>query len=100
MGLFDTIRKSKEVSNKAEWRMGAIPVIVELNDDHMKLITSTVTNTIFYGDIMSVEQAMSVVNIKTNVKDYSLLSKGLRGGTAKATELSNQILEKMAEYKK
>ena len=99
MGLFDTIKKSKEVNKKAEWRIGGIPTVVELHDDHIRLYNSAVENVIFYKDIMNVEVAAMVVNIKTNVKTFSLQSRSVRGGSDKARELYSQIMEKMSIYK-
>lgn len=93
MGLFN---RNKE---KAEWKQGLIPTTVELNEDHIKLITATVTDTIFYKDIMNVEVALNIVNIKTNVKTFSLISSKLRGGNEKANELYDKILIKMSEKK-
>ena len=99
MGLFDSIKKSKEVNKKSEWRIGGIPTVVELHEDHIKIYNSAVENIVFYRDIMSVEVAPLIVNIKTNVKTYSLQSRSLRGGTDKARELQGQILAKMSECK-
>ena len=90
------VNRNKE---KAEWKQGLIPTTVELNEDHIKLITATVTDTIFYKDIMNVEVALNIVNIKTNVKTFSLISSKLRGGNEKANELYDKILIKMSEKK-
>ena len=94
MGLFK--RNKKE---KAEWKQGLIPTTVELNEDHINLKTATYTDTIFYKDIMNIEVVVNIVNIKTNVKTYSLMSGKLRGGSEKADELYNQILIKISEKK-
>ena len=99
MGLFDSIKKSKEVNKKAEWRIGAIPTVVELHEDHIKIYNSAVENFVFYQDIMSVEVAPLIVNIKTNVKTFSLQSRSVRGGSDKARGLQEQILLKMSECK-
>ena len=94
MGLFN--RNKKE---KAEWKQGLIPTTVELNEDHINLKTPTYADTIFYKDIMNIEVVVNIVNIKTNVKTYSLMSGKLRGGSEKADELYNQIITKMSEKK-
>lgn len=99
MGLFDTMKKSKEVNKKAEWADGVIPTIVELNEDYLRLYNSATENNIFYQDIKNVEVAPMIINIKTNVKTFSLRSRKLRGGTDKARELQEQILAKMSECK-
>jgi hypothetical protein len=99
MGLFDIAKKSKEINKKAEWKIGAIPTIVELEEDHFKLINTGKTEAIFYKDIVSVEQSINIVNIRTKVKTYSLRARKLRGGSDKAQELQLQILEKINEYK-
>ena len=99
MGLRDRMKKSKEVNKKSEWRIGGIPTVVELNEDHIRLYNSAVENVIYYRDIMNVEVAPLIVNIKTNVKTFSLQSRKLRGGTDKARELQSQILAKMSEFK-
>ena len=96
----DTIGLFSRNKNKPEWRQGLIPTTLELNNDHMKLITQTVTDTIFYRDIMNIEVVTNIVNIKTNVKTYSLMSSKLRGGSDKANELYNQLLVRMSENKK
>ena len=99
MGLFDTITKEKNIKKNAEWKQGLIHTVVEFHDDHMKLVTSAVTDTIFYQDIMNVEVVVNVVNIKTNVKTFSLISKSIRGGSDKANQLYEEILRKMSENK-
>ena len=99
MGLFDKRREQKEFNNKAEWKQGLIPTIVELNDDHMKLITQAYTDTVFYKDIMFIEQVTRIVNFQTNVKKFSLISSHRRGGGERAAELHMQILEKMSQHK-
>ena len=99
MGLFDTITKEKNIKKQAEWKQGLIHTIVELNDDYLQLISSTRTDTIFYKDIMNVEVSLNVVNIKTNVKTFSLVSKSIRGSSGKANLLYNEILDKMSEKK-
>jgi hypothetical protein len=48
---------------------------------------------------MNVEVVVNVVNIKTNVKTFSLMSKGIRGGSDRAEALGVEILRKMSEYK-
>ena len=99
MGLFDTIKKSKEVNKKAEWRIGGIPTVVELNDDHIRLYNSAVENIVFYKDILDVEVVTRIVNIRTNVKTFSLQNRKVRGGGDNARELYSQIMEKMSVYK-
>ena len=99
MGLFDKRREQKEFNNKAEWKQGLIPTIVELNDDHMKLITQAYTDTVFYTDIMFIEHVTRVVNFRTNVKKFSLIYKNRKGGGEKAAELHSQIMAKMSENK-
>jgi hypothetical protein len=99
MGLFDSMKKTKELNKKAEWKQGIINTVIEFNPDHLKLTTATQTDVIFYKDIMSVQQATFVVNIKTNVKTYSLTPKKLRGGSEKAAALTQQIIEYMNQNK-
>ncbi len=99
MGLFDTIKKSKEVNKKAEWRIGGIPTVVELHDDHMKIYNSAVENIVFYKDIMDVQVVRNIVNIRTNVKTYSLQNRKIRGGSPLAVELQGELLAKMSVYK-
>ena len=99
MGLFDTFSKSKKINKQAEWKQGLMHTIVELNDEYMELITPTSKDTIFYRDIVSVDVAVNTVNIRTNAKTFSLMSKSIRGGSDKANRLYTQILEKMKENK-
>ena len=99
MGLFDSIKKSKEVNKKSEWKIGLNPVVVELNEDHLLLYNSVINDIVFYRDIRGVEVSPLVVTIKTNVKSYQLRSRSVRGGTDKARELQMQLMEKMSEYK-
>lgn len=99
MGLFDSIKKSKEINKAAEWKIGVTPTVVELNEDHIRLYNSAVENVIYYRDIMNVEVAPLIINIKTNVKTFSLQSRKVRGGTDKARGLQSQIMSKMSEYK-
>jgi hypothetical protein len=99
MGLFDSMKKTKELNKKAEWKQGIINTVIEFNPDHMKLTTATQTDVIFYKDIMSVQQATFVVNIKTNVKTYSLMSRKKRGSSEKAAALTQQIIEYMNQNK-
>ena len=94
MGLFK--RNKKE---KAEWKQGLIPTTVELNEDHINLKTPTYADTIFYKDIMNIEVVVNIVNIKTNVRTFSLISSKIRGRNEKADELYNQIIIKMSEKK-
>ena len=99
MGLFDTIKKSKDVNAKAEWKIGAFPTVVELNEDHMKLYNSATQELVFYRDIKSVEQSVNIVNIRTNVRTYSLRYRKLRGGTDKAMEFTALLSEKISQFK-
>ena len=99
MGLFDSMKKTKELNKKAEWKQALTKTVIEFNPDHMKLITATQTDVIFYKDIMSVQQSVHVVNIRTNVKTYSLTPKKLRGGSEKAAALTQQIIEYMNQNK-
>ena len=99
MGLFDSMKKSKELNKKAEWKQGLINTVIEFNPDHMKLITATQTDVIFFKDIMSVQQVTFIVNIKTNVKTYSLSSRKKRGGSDKAAALTEQIIGFMNQNK-
>ena len=99
MGLFDSMKKSKELNKNAEWKQGIINTVIEFNDDHMKLVTATQTDVIFYKDIMGVQQSTRIVNIKTNVKTYSLISKKRRGGSENAAALTQQIIEYMNKNK-
>ena len=99
MGLFDTIKKSKEVNQNAEWKMGAIPTVVELNDDHIRIYNSATQEMVFYKDIKSVEQSVNIVNIRTNVRTYSLRYRKLRGGTDKAMEFTSLLSEKISQFK-
>ena len=99
MGFLDEMKKAKNLHKKAEWKQGLSNTVVELNDDHMKLIAPGSTDIIFYKDIMNVEQNLFTVNIKTNVKTFSLISKKKRGGTDKAAELQQQLIEKISENK-
>ena len=99
MGLFDITRKSKEIKKQAEWKQGMIPTLIELNEDHMKLVTATETDIIFYQDIVDVQQVTRIVNIRTMRNTYSLTAAKLRGGGDKAVELQMQLLEKMSKNK-
>ena len=99
MGLFDIARKSKEIKKQAEWKQGALPTLIEFNEDHMKLITATETDIIFYKDIVDVQQVTMIVNIRTIRKTYSLTSAKLRGGSDKAVELQMKLLELMQKNK-
>ena len=99
MGLFSSVKKSKDLNKKAEWKQGLVNTVVEFYPDHMKLITATFTDVVFFKDIMSVQQATFVVNIKTNVKTYSLIARKKRGGSEKAAALVEQITMKMNENK-
>lgn len=99
MGLFDTIRKEKNTKKEAKWKQGLIHTIVELNDNHMQLISSTQTDTIFYKDIMDIQVVRRVVNIKTNVKTFSLIAKKKYGGQDLANQLYNEVIVKMGENK-
>jgi hypothetical protein len=99
MGLFNTIKKQKNINKKAEWKQGLIQTVVEFNEEYMQLITATVTDTIFYKDIMNVEVVVNVVNIKTNVKTFSLTAKRKHGGKDLANQLYNDVIVKMGENK-
>ena len=99
MGLFDRRRKMKAHKEKAEWKMGLIPTIVEFEDEYMKLITTATEYIIFYKDIMDLEVVGNIVNIRTNVKRFSLASWNRREGADKARLLQSQILENMGKSK-
>ena len=99
MGLFDSIKKSKEINKKAEWRVNNLPTVVKLNKDHILLYNSAAENVIYYKDIVNVEVVPLIVNIRTTVKTFSLQSRKVRGGSDKARELHAQIVEKMSEVK-
>lgn len=96
MGLFDGIKKNKEINKKSEWKQGLTNTILELNEDHIKLTTITKTDIVFYKDIVEVEQIRKIIYIRTIRKTYALTS---RKGKERATELQMQLLEKMSEYK-
>ena len=99
MGLFDSLKKSKEVQKEAEWKVGLMPTFIEFYEDYLQLVSTGATDTIFYKDIMSVEQSAFVVTLRTNVKTFALTSRKKRGGTDRAIALQHQILEKIAEKK-
>ena len=99
MGLFDKRKEQKEFNKKAEWKQGLFPTIVELNDDHMKLITQGYTDVVFYKDIIFVEQVSRIVNFRTNVKKFSLIYKNRKNGSEAAGMLQSHIMEKMSIYK-
>ena len=96
MGLFNTIKKQKQTNNQAEWKIGLIPTIVTLEDTHMKIANSVSEDIVFYQDIMFLEQVTRYVNIRTNVKMYSLRS---NHGSAGAKMLHRNLLEKMSKCK-
>ena len=99
MGLFDTIKRENKTKKEAQWKQGLIHTIVELNDNHMQLISSTQTDTIFYKDIKDIQVVRRVVNIKTNVKTFSLTAKKEYGGQDLANQLYNDVIVKMGENK-
>lgn len=99
MGLFDTMKKSREIAKNAEWKKGVNNTLVELHDNHIKLITPTITDTIFYKDIVNVEQNYNTVVISTPAKTYKVVSRKLRGGSDRAAVLCQSILEQVMEYK-
>ena len=99
MGLFDTIKREKNTEKKAKWKQGLIHTNVELHDEYFQLITSTRTDTVFYKDIMDVQVVRQVVNIKTNVKTFSLTAKRNAGGKDLANEFYNTLIVKMSEKK-
>lgn len=98
MGLFGS-KKSKTIRKNAEWKQGLIHTVVELEEDHLKLVTPTATDTIFYKDIVSVEVSVNVVNIRTNVKTFSLIARGLRGAGDRAQGLHDELVERMSMNK-
>ena len=97
MGLFDAMKKSKEINKKAEWKQGLNNTVVELNEDHIKLYNSATSTIIFYRDLVSVDQTVNIVNIRTKAKTFPLTSRKLRGGTEKAIELQEKLIEKISE---
>ena len=99
MGLFDTIKRENKTKKEAQWKQGLIHTIVELKDNHMQLISSTQTDTIFYKDIKDIQLVRHIVNIKTNVKTFSLTAKRKHGGKDLANQLYNDIIVKMGENK-
>lgn len=96
MGLFNTIKKQKQTNKKAEWKIGLIPTIVTLEDTHMKIANTVSEDIVFYQDIMFLEQVTRYVNIRTNVKKYSLRS---NHGSEGAKILHRDLLVKMNECK-
>jgi hypothetical protein len=99
MGLFSRTKKSVEFRKQAEWEQGVIPTIIELEDNHMKLVTEHKTDIVFYKDIVTVEQASFTVIIQTISKKFTLMTKKKRGGSDKAKELQSILLEKMIQNK-
>ena len=99
MGFFDKMNEKKNFRKTAEWRQGLIHTHIELNEDHLKIITLTETDIVFYKDIVEVQQVTRVVNIRTIRKTYSLSYYKLRGGGDKAVELQMRLLELMSENK-
>lgn len=96
MGLFDSIKKSKEIKKNSDWTQGLNHTILELNEDHMKLTTIAETDIIFYKDIIEVQRIRKLVNVRTIRKTYPLTSKR---GKERAEELQLQLLKKISEYK-
>lgn len=96
MGLFDSIRKSKEIKNKAEWKQGLNHAIVELENDHLKILTAAGTDIIFYKDIVEVQQVNKVVNIRTTMRTHSLISKN---NPESAQELQLELLHNISDNK-
>ena len=94
MGFFDSVKKSKEIKNKAEWKQGLNHTIIELEKDHLKLLTVAGTDIIFYKDIVEVQQVNKVVNIRTTMRTHSLISKN---NTEAAQELQLELLHKISD---
>lgn len=94
MGFFDSVKKSKEIKNKAEWKQGLNHTIVELEKDHLKLLTAAGTDIIFYKDIVEVQQVNKVVNIRTTMRTHSLISKN---NAEAAQELQLELLHKISD---
>ena len=94
MGFFDSVKKSKEIKNKAEWKQGLNHTIVELEKDHLKLLTTAGTDIIFYKDIVEVQQVNKVVNIRTTMRTHSLISKN---NAESAQELQLELIHKISD---
>ena len=72
MGLFG---KSRKIKKESEWRLGLSHALLEFEDTYFKIITATSEDIIFYKDIMFLEQVGKIINFRTNVKRFSLISR-------------------------
>ena len=99
MGLFDGLKKTKELNKQSNWKQGTLPTAIHFNEDHMVLETVTSNSIIFYRDIISVEQVALNVEIRTASKTFRLTSKKIRGGKDLAKDLQLDILRRVSENK-
>ena len=96
MGLFSSIKKSKDIKNNSDWRYGVNHAQLEFTPNYLKITTAAVEEVVFYKDIVNVEVVGKIVNIRTMVKTFSLISKQ---GKSHAQDLRVLLLDKVAENK-
>lgn len=99
MGFMDRMKQSHNVGKNAQWRLGAKPAIVTLNDKYINIEYGGGEVNIFYKDIQQVEKRVMDIHIKTIADNYKLTTMRIKGGRDLADDLYKQLLDKVAEFK-
>ena len=95
MGLFDKVKKTKN----AKWVINRKPTLITLEDTHIHCETSAKEYDIFYADIKNIEKQVYNIKIKTNVKDYKLTPRKIRGAGDLSEEMYSEIVERISKNK-
>jgi len=96
MGFFGDVRKIKK---EADWKINKQPTIITMEEKRIHCKSAVKEFNIFYADIRNIEKQFYSIKIETNVEEYTLIPKKLRGATALADELYSEIVERMNENK-
>lgn len=96
MGLFGDIKKTK----KSDFVVNKKVTLIDLHDEYIHFSRPGKEFSIFYKDIKNIEKDVLNIKIKTNVKEYKLTPRKLRGGKELANEMYDNLISKMSEVKK
>lgn len=90
MGLFGDIKKTK----KSDFVVNKKVTLIDLHDEYIHFSRPGKEFSIFYKDIKNIEKDVLNIKIKTNVKEYKLTPRKLRGGKELAMKCMTILFQK------
>ena len=92
MGIFDKVKKTKN----AKWTVNRKPTLIDLKDNYIHFEDAAKEYDIFYKDIKNIEKEIHAIKLKTNVKEFKIIPKKVRGAGDISSELYSQLMDKIS----